>query len=184
MEGFKQKTDEEIVKLVQSGEIDLFEVLIERYEEKIRRYAKKFLSEKEDIEDLLQEIFLKAYENIKSFDPKRKFSTWLYRIAHNELVNAIKKRRFSFDLDLFLPYLSTKENLIEKIDQKEMQEIIEKSLNKLEPKYREPLILFYFENLSYQEISEILQIPVSTVGVRIKRAKEKIKKLLDKKYEF
>jgi RNA polymerase sigma-70 factor (ECF subfamily) len=183
-----QKTDEEIAKLVQSGKVDFFEILIERYEEKIKRYSRKFLSDHRDIEDVVQEVFLKAYKNIQSFDPKKKFSSWLYRIAHNELVNLLKKKsRFSFiDLDVFLPYLSHDEHLEEKIDRQKMQKIIDQCLDKLEPKYREPIILYFFENLSYQEISDILEIPVSTVGVRIKRAKEKIKNFCQKlgyKYE-
>lgn len=188
-EEISQKSDEEIASFVQSGQIDFFGVLIERYEAKIKRYAQKFLSEKEDIEDILQDIFIKAYKNIQSFNPKRKFSSWLYRIAHNELVNTLKKKKrkfwlsFDFDFDLFLPYSNN--NFQPDIDKKKLIEEIDKSFDKLKPKYKEPLFLYYYENLSYQEISEILQIPVSTVGVRIKRAKEKIKKLIEnqKNYE-
>ena len=182
-EEFNQESDEEITKLVQSGKTEFFGILVERYEEKIKCYSKRFLSNHQDIEDVVQEIFLKAYENIQSFDPKRKFSSWLYRIAHNELVNALKKKKhFSFDLDTFLPYLSGDNHLDEGIDFQRMKEVLDQCLEKLEPKYREPIIFFYFENFSYQEISDILQIPVSTVGVRIKRAKEKIKKLINKNY--
>ena len=184
MEGrYRQKSDEKIVESVQSGEVELFGILVERYEEKIKRYSKRFLSNHQDIEDVVQEIFLKAYENIQSFDSKRKFSSWFYRIAHNELVNALKKKKhFSFDLDTFLPYLSGDNHLDEGIDFQRMKEVLDQCLEKLEPKYREPIIFFYFENFSYQEISDILQIPVSTVGVGIKRAKEKIKKLINKNY--
>lgn len=180
---FSQQKDEEIAFLIQSGKVEFFGILIERYEEKIKRYARKFLSNHEDINDTLQNIFLKTYENIKSFDPKRKFSTWLYRIAHNELVNALKKKKKFlplFDLDTFLPFSLRDRTLEQNIGLGEMSEIIEKYLDKLEPKYREPLILYYFENLNYQEIADVLEIPVSTVGVRIKRAKEKMKKIFQK----
>ncbi|MEM3063381.1 MAG: RNA polymerase sigma factor, partial [Nitrososphaerota archaeon] len=82
--------------------------MVERYEERIKRYSQKFISQKEDIEDVVQNIFLKSFENIKSFDPKKKFSTWLYAIAHNELVNFLKKKNklptSLIDFDTFLPH--------------------------------------------------------------------------------
>ena len=181
-EEISQQTDEIIANLVQAGKVDCFGILIERYEEKIKRYARKFLADHEDINDTLQDIFLKAYENIESFDRKRKFSTWLYRIAHNELVNTLKKKKKSlplFDLDVFLPFSLHDRTLEENIDKKEIGQIIDKCLDKLAPKYREPVILYYFENLSYQEIADVLEIPLSTVGIRIKRAKEKMKKICE-----
>jgi len=169
--------DEEIVQSIRSGKVGLFGILINRYESKIGRYAKKFISDKEDISDVLQDIFIKAYTNIQSFDTKRKFSSWLYRIAHNELVNAIKKRKKQslpfFDLDTFFPYgFFNHDNINQKIDNQEIRKTIDQCLDKLEPKYREPIILYYVEELTYEEISDIMQIPISTVGVRIKRAKK------------
>jgi len=175
-EGVSQK-DEELALLVQSGKIDFFDFLIERYENKIRRYSRKFLSDYEDINDVLQDIFIKAYKNIQSFDAKRKFSPWLYRLAHNELINALKKKKKNplplFDLDVFFPqHLSDNNGFGEQIERGEMSELINKCLVRLEPKYREPVILYYFEGLSYKDIADVMQIPISTVGIRIKRAKE------------
>src|SRR5687767_1405919 len=96
MEEYDQK-DEEVVSLVQSGKIELFEILMKRYEEKMIRYAGRLLSDREDVQDAVQEIFAKAYININSFDKNRKFSSWLYRIAHNQIVNVFlknKRKRF------------------------------------------------------------------------------------------
>ncbi|MHA1211225.1 MAG: RNA polymerase sigma factor, partial [Candidatus Heimdallarchaeota archaeon] len=102
-----QQTDEEIARLVQSGNIDIFGEIVNRYEEKIKRYGRKFLSGIQDIEDIVQDVFLKTYENIQSFDTKRKFSSWIYRIAHNEFVNALKKHKKKplplFELDILFP---------------------------------------------------------------------------------
>lgn len=182
--GVSGKKDEEIAHLVQNDNIELFGVLIERYEVKIKRYARKFLSDKEDINDVVQEIFIKVYKNIESFDIKRKFSSWLYRIAHNELINALKKKKRKtlplLNLDVFLPYYYKNEDLDEKIDKKRMQGIIDKCLDDLDFKYQEPIVLHYFEELSYKEISDVMEIPVSTVGIRIKRAKEKIRLICKK----
>ena len=85
-------TDEQIVMKVQAGDTESFRVLVERYEPKMHRYAKRFLFAADDAKDLLQEIFIKTYVNIKSFDSERRFSPWIYRIAHNEFVNALKKK--------------------------------------------------------------------------------------------
>jgi RNA polymerase sigma-70 factor (ECF subfamily) len=177
-------TDEEIAKKVQSGEIEPFELLVQRYQEKLIRYGRKFLSDQRDIEEIVQEVFIKAYINIKSFDLSKKFSSWIYRIAHNEFVNKIKKKKrnplFFFDLDLLMPHFVSQETPDKEVDRKETQELINKCLDKIKIKYREPLVLYYIEELSYKEISDILHIPVSTVGVRIKRAKQAMKSLCQK----
>ena len=85
------QTDEEIVELIQSGQTDLFGVIVDRYEDKMKRYSRKFLLNQDDINDIVQDVFIKAYTNIQSVDIKRKFSSWLYRIAHNHLVNYLRK---------------------------------------------------------------------------------------------
>ena len=173
-----EQTDEEIARLVQSGDVDLFGEIVERYEEKIKRYGRKFLSDFQDIEDVVQDVFIKAYQNIQSFDIKRKFSSWLYRIAHNEFINALKKQKKKplplFELDVLLPY-SSAEEVNKNLDNQEIFKDIDKYLNNLSLKYREPFILYYVEELSYKEISDVLRIPISTVGIRLKRAKEKLK---------
>ena len=178
-----QQNDEEIAHLVQSGKTELFGVLVDRYESRMKRYARKFLSDNEDINDVLQEIFIKTYANIQSFDAKRKFSTWLYRIAHNELVNTLKKKKRIlplFDLDVFLPYDLHDNKLLQQINHQDTQKMLDKCLDQLKPKYREPIILFYLEGLSYKEIAEVIRVPISTVGIRIKRAKNIMKSIFNK----
>lgn len=180
-----ERTDEEIAQLVQAGNIEPFGELVKRYEAKMMRYARKFLSISEDIEDVVQEVFIKAYVNIKSFDSKKKFSSWFYRIAHNEFVNALKKHKrkrvFSFfELDILLPYSFVED--VKDADRQETQKMVDKCLDKLEPKYREPIILYYLEDLNYREIADILRIPISTVGIRLKRARQKLKKIMGNKF--
>lgn len=183
----KETTDEEIAIAVQSGDIDVFGELVHRYEAKMQRYARKFLSSQEDIEDLVQDVFIKAYTNMQSFDTNFRFSPWLYRIAHNTFVNELKRKsRFGlgvFEADVLLPQLPSKESADTLVLENELKAEMEKTLADLSPKYREVLILHYFEDFSYQEISDILQIPVTTVGVRIMRAKQKIKPSLKAAYE-
>ncbi len=178
-----EKTDEEIAREVQQGKTESLGVLIERYEQKLSRYAKKFLSDPEDGKDVIQDVFIKAYTNIKQFNVDKKFSSWIYRIAHNELVNAIKKKNrepiISFDFDTILPhFITSKETAESKILDDDLKKTLDTYLSKIPTKYREILILYYLQELDYKEISEILKIPQSTVGVRLKRAKIMAKKLL------
>src|SRR3989344_7350185 len=172
----EEKTDEEITFQVQQGQAESFGLLVERYEKKMQRYARKFLFGYDEAEDLVQEVFIKAYVNIKSFDAGRKFSPWIYRIAHNEFINAIKRRGVEsvslFDIDTFFPHLVSDDSADRKTNRREAKEIIDKGIGKLGPKYREVLALYYFEDLSYQEISEVLRLPVATIGVRLKRARD------------
>ena len=127
----------------------------------------------------MQEVFIKAYTNIKSFDTTQKFSPWIYRIAHNTYINAIKKISLNplylFDFDTLLSHTVLEDPVVREREQKEMKEIVDKGLSKIEPKYREILVLYFIEELSYKEIAEILRIPISTVGVRMMRAKEILK---------
>jgi RNA polymerase sigma-70 factor (ECF subfamily) len=179
-----EKADEEIASDVQHGDLESFGVLVERYEPKIARYARKFLFEREDVKDLVQDVFIKAYVNIQSFDPKRRFSPWIYRIAHNEFINALRKKTkssFTFDLDLVLPHVVAPETADEGAHKKDLKQILGRSLDELSPKYREPLVLFYFEDMDYKEIADILQIPVSTVGVRLARGKAMLEHILKTK---
>ena len=177
-------TDEELAKLVQNGDKEKFGVLMERYQEKLSRYGKKFLSSPDNIEDVVQDVFIKTYQNIKSFDVSQKFSPWIYRIAHNTYINAIKKYSngplYLFDFDTLISHTVTEDPIEREREQKEMKNLVEKGLSQIEPKYREILILYYIEDLSYKEISDILHIPIGTVGVRIMRAKELMKEAYKK----
>lgn len=177
-----ERSDEEIAALVQQGAAEHFGLLIERYEAKMLRYARRFLFDGDDSKDVVQDVFLKAYMNIQSFDTAQKFSPWLYRIAHNDFVNALRKRSrgpiFAFDLDAFLPHATAPETADGEAQKQEMREMLDEGLGRLDGKYREPLVLFYFEDMDYKEIADILQIPISTVGVRLQRGKVMLKKII------
>ena len=172
-------SDEKLAELVQKGNKDKFGILMERYQAKIFRYGKKFLSNEDNIEDVVQDVFIKTYQNIKSFDSKQKFSPWIYRIAHNTYINAIKKNSLNplylFDFDTLISHTVVEDPIVREREQKEMQEVVDKGLSLIEPKYREILVLYFIEDLSYKEIGDILHIPIGTVGVRIMRAKDLLK---------
>ncbi len=182
-----ERNDEAVAAAVQHGELDAFRVIVERYEPKLVRYARRFLFDADDAKDLVQDVFVKAYVNIRSFDAERRFSPWLYRIAHNEFVNALKKRTKErgtmsvslFDFDVLFPHLSAKETADSPARQGELKAMLERSLDAIPAKYKEPLVLYYFEELDYREIADVLRIPISTVGVRLQRGKAMLKKIVD-----
>lgn len=183
MQEYLDKTDEQLAVLAQQGELEAFEVLMTRYQKKLLGYGRKVLFNHSDLEDIVQEVFIKAYKNFQSFDSSRKFSSWLYRIAHNEFINHGKK--FSrqlvdyFDLEVFLPNLSDSKDNADEFDRKQLSDLLELHVSELPEKYREPIVLYAYEQLSYQDISDILRIPVSTIGVRIKRARDLLKAKLN-----
>ncbi len=177
-----KQTDEEIARIVCDGDKDSFGVLIDRYETKLTRYVRRFTQHTDDVSDIIQVVFIKAYTNLKSFDTSRSFNSWIYRIAHNESVTYLKKRgteKVSFiDFDTFLPHPFAQETSDKDALMREDKEALEKALGNLSPKYREVLALYYYDDFSYQEIADVLRIPTATVGVRIKRGKEALHKEL------
>ncbi len=176
-------SDEQLARLVQDGDTEKFGLIMERYQAKLFRYGKKFLFDNDNIEDVVQDVFIKTFQNIMSFDTSQRFSPWIYRIAHNTYINAIKKKSsgplYLFDFDTVLSYTVVDDPVVREREQREMKDIVDKGLSLIEPKYREILVLFYIEELSYKEIAEILHIPIGTVGVRIMRAKEILKSAME-----
>jgi RNA polymerase sigma-70 factor (ECF subfamily) len=180
-----QKTDEELVALTLKNQ-DFFSCLVERYEPKLRRYIQRIsAATQEDAEDLLQEIFLKVYRNLRDFDQNLKFSSWIYRIAHNQVVSAWRKTKsrppvikFGADED-FLKFIATDEDLAGDTERKFSDEEVRKMLENLDHKYKEVLILKFLEEKSYEEISDILQKPLGTVATLINRAKKQFAKIME-----
>lgn len=178
-------TDEAVARRVQEGDGEAFGVLVDRYEKKMLRYGRKFLADREDIRDLVQEIFTKAYVNIKSFDADRRFSPWVYRIAHNTFINVMRRRKalgmfsFDFDLDAVFPHPVAPETADRDAARRDIRSLLDRAMDKLDAKYREPLVLHYFEEMDYRQIAEIMHLPVSTVGIRLKRGRALLQKAVE-----
>lgn len=177
------KSDQELVALTLEDN-KYYAYLIERYESKLKRYIIRLIGASiEDAEDILQEVFLKVYQNLNDYDSDIKFSSWIYRITHNEAISYLRKkssRPKTVNLEDEIEIaVSLKQDLnIEKdIDQKFSAEQLMKNLDKLEEKYREVLILKYIEEKNYQEISDILKKPMGTVATLLRRAREQFKKI-------
>ena len=175
-------SDEQLVAAVREKDKELYSEIIERYQTKLYHYLRKFLKNNDELEDVLQEIFVKAYYNLNGFNCSKKFSPWIYRIAHNEAINHIKKySKESVSLDESeWEIIDEKLDIAATTDSALARATIERGLASLKDKFREPLILFFFEQNSYEEISDILRIPRNTIGTFIMRGKTMLKEFLQR----
>lgn len=178
-------TDVELVKKALANP-ESFALIIERYEKKLLRYLSYFAGvDRGQAEDILQETMIKVYRNLNGFNQELSFSSWIYRIAHNEALNYLRKNKKQASVSLdgedeenvaLLKVLSTNEDIPATAAQKEISGKVREILNLLKEDYRELLVLRFLEDYDYQEISEILKKPIGTVGVMIARAKEDFRK--------
>jgi RNA polymerase sigma-70 factor (ECF subfamily) len=188
-ENCAEKTDEELVALTLKNQ-DFFSCLVDRYTDKLTRYIMRIsASTREDAEDLLQEIFVKVYRNLNSFDADLKFSSWIYRIAHNQVISQWRKMKsrpqvikFEADED-FLKFIAGEEDLALDTERKFAAAEVRALLEELDKKYKEVLVLKFLEGKDYKEISDILEKPLGTVATLINRAKKQFAKIISQKGE-
>ena len=177
-------SDEKLVELVRLKNKELYSEVVKRYQDKLLRYANYLLKNNDEAQDVVQNSFIKAYKNLFKFDLKRKFSSWIYRIVHNEAINYLKKKKKEVSLEIndqLILNLSSKENIELTYEKKEVKKRVEKCLALLPIKYKVVLVLFFLEEKSYDEISDILRMPIGTVGTRVSRGKLLLKKICDQR---
>ena len=189
MDNFQNKTDSELVKLALLNQ-DVFLYLIQRYEQKLFRYIQRFAGlSKECAEDALQESFIKIYQNLNSFDSDLSFSSWVYRITHNETVTYLRKSKkiqtvpIEIDGDdegSLIDVLQSDVDIEKEVTKNDISNQVRNAIDMLSPKYREILVLRYLEDMSYEEISDVLKMPVGTVGTLVNRAKAQFKQIAEK----
>ena len=173
-------TDEEVVERIRSVDRELFAVIMARYQDKLLRYAANIVKDEQRALDVVQESFIKAFINLKGFDTKKKFSSWIYRIVHNQAMNVVKKYQKEIRLPDDMDFQSD-ESVEKDIEREEVIKKVEQCLENMPLLYSEPLALFYLDEKSYQEIGDILRIPAGTVATRISRAKILMRKICQKK---
>ena len=161
---YQELRDEELVKLVKAGEIAPYDELMRRHQIKIHDLCYKILRNYDDAKDMAQETFLKAYRKINKFGGRSKFSTWLYRIAVNNCLNFIKKRRPTEELFEEITG-SQKDDPVQIYKNKKFREMIYAAVAKLPKVQKAVFTLRTLQDFSYQEISDILKKPVSTIKV-------------------
>lgn len=180
----------QIIEAAVRGELSAFENLISRYEKKIYNFCYRMTNNKEDAEDLAQEVFIKVYRSLRLFKGNSKFSTWIYRIAYNTCIDKHRKKKMihiislspagedNENKDMDLPYqgLSPEERLLRKEQLMNLQLCIEA----LRPEYKSVIILRDIQNHTYEEIAEILNIPLGTVKSHISRARLSLRDALER----
>jgi len=180
MDELGKLSDEDVADHIRSKDSEAFLEIMNRYQEKLFRYVKYLIHDEAKAADVVQNTFIKAFKYLNNFDKSKKFSTWIYRIAHNETINEVMK--YKNELPLFDDVdHESEENIEEEYAKKETQEMIMKCLGKMPVIYSEPLSLMFLEEKTYEEISDILRIPIGTVGTRINRAKKIMKKICQTK---
>lgn len=172
-------TDEEVIERVRSSDRDAYAIIIERYKDKLLRYATNLMKDKDQASHIVQDSLVKAYVNLNSFNLKKSFSSWIYRIVHNEAVNSIKKNRKEVPISDDFEFESG-QNLEKDFEQKEIAIYVEKCLDSMPLIYSEPLSLYYLSEKSYEEIGDILRIPMGTVATRMSRARKLMKHICQK----
>ncbi len=175
--------DEKLVVLCLQGKREAFEVLVKRYERQIFSLAYRLTNNYDDAVDLAQEVFLHLYRVLDKFDGNRKFFPWMYRIATNVCYNALKKRpKESYPLDNVIDFTSSVPDRSTQpeyyYESKEVQESVHKAIGELPENFRIPIVLRYLEDMSYQQISEAMNLPVSTIETRLYRGRIMLQKYL------
>lgn len=173
--------DTEVILKILSGEKGLYEILLRRNNQKLYRVIRGYLNDHDDIEDIMQETYLSAYEKLHQFKHSSKFSTWLIRIGINKALLHIKKEKPTISLlddERSLNIASIQPNPENKMIRKESKELVEAAIGNLEEMYRVVYIMREIEKMSIAEISDCLDISQSNAKVRIHRAKSMIKQKL------
>ena len=176
------------IRQVLKGDQDSYAEIVEIYKDKVFQICFRMLGNRHEAEDIAQEAFLRAFVNISSFNIDLKFSTWLYRIATNLCIDRIRKKKPDYYLDaevagtdgltMYSNVASKEKRPEEDVESMELQETIQEEISKLPEKYRSVIVLKYIEELSLNEISELLNLPLGTVKTRIHRGREALRKKL------
>lgn len=175
-------TDEELIEQFQNGNLYAFEEIVKRYKDQLVNFAYRFLSDVGDAEDIVQETFLRVYRNKKAYRNIAKFSTWIYTITGNLAKTELRrhKRRRLLSIsglgfeDRSLELRDDKKGPEDSADEIIKEEIVQSAIDSLPEKFKEVIILRDIQELSYEEISSIVKIPLGTVKSRVNRGRFKL----------
>jgi RNA polymerase sigma-70 factor (ECF subfamily) len=187
--------DDKLVKKAIGGNENAYKQLVEKYERAIYFHILKMIKDREQVEDLVQETFVKAFDNLNTYSTNYAFSTWLYRIATNHTIDYLRKKKLKtlsideprktkdgkMDMQLRDESAGTDRDII----RKQRQKVVQNAINNLPDKYRKVIEMRHMEEKSYKEIANVLDLPLGTVKAHIFRARELLYKALkDKKEKF
>jgi len=186
--GLRERSDESLAVEARKGSQEAFRELVERYERPVFGLVVRIVRRAETAEDVAQETFLKAYRALARFDPDRKFSSWLFKIAHNTALDSLRREGHEpLSLDAPIgegeeapepPADPAAEDPFERTAGRDLGRALEAAVRELRPEYREILLLRFVEELSYEEIAEVLDLPMGTVKIHIYRARRDLARVM------
>ena len=164
--------DIELVNRCINGDNNAFSVLVERYKRLIFNVVYNMINNRDEINDIAQEIFIRIYKSLDRYNSEFKFSTWIVKISTNYCLDVLRKKRIdSMPIDEAVGVLSPEDTPEASFIKRERSERINDELSKLPEKYRVPLLLFHKNGLSYEEMSQVLNEPMSIIKNRLYRAR-------------
>jgi RNA polymerase sigma-70 factor (ECF subfamily) len=181
-------SDAELVARAIAGSEPAYGELVRRYERPLFSLILRLVRDAAQAEDLAQDVFIKAIRALRSYDPSRKFSSWLFKIAHNTTIDHLRRRGLdtepleSGEEDDFGPLRSIADTTIagpaDELERRELGEALDRAVGALRPEYREVMLLRFRENMAYEEIAEITGLPLGTVKTHIHRARKEMAEIL------
>lgn len=178
-----------LARMALKGDQQAFAELVDLYQDKLYHMAYRMLSNRQEAEDVVQDTFLRVYKNLDRFDETLKFSTWIYRIATNLCIDRLRKRKQTYSLDAesqdyegldgYSMIPSDDRTPESELILSDTQRIIHQAMESLPPKYKTVMMLRYIQDLSLQEVGDILGMPVTTIKTRVHRGREFLRKKLE-----
>lgn len=177
---FREVEDRDLIHKARKGEVEAYNLLVSRWERRVFNYLLRLTGgRREDSQDLAQDVFLKAYQNLSKLDDPAKFSGWLFRIAHNEAYSLLRRNRPD-DAEITFDPVTAEESLGSggRMFPVELSLAVERALSRLNHDQREAVLLKVYQGFKFEEMAEILGIPVSTVKSRLYTALDLLKTAL------
>ena len=174
---FRAVEDADLIRQAARGNVESYNLLVSRWEKRVYNYLLRITANREDALDLTQDVFLKAYQNLRKLDDPGRFAAWLYRIAHNEAFSMFRKRRPETDVDEHEPEATETKVTVggSSVFPMELSLAVAGALGRLSPEQREAVVLKVYQGFKFEEMAEILSCPVSTIKSRLYTALELLK---------
>ena len=174
---FRAVEDADLIQRAARGDVEAFNLLVSRWEKRVYNYLLRITGNREDALDLTQDVFLKAYQNLRKLDDPGRFAPWLYRIAHNEAYSMFRKRRPKTDVEEAKPEAAETGITVggSSVFPIELSLAVSSALKRLSPEQRESVVLKIYQGFKFEEMAEILSCPVSTIKSRLYTALELLK---------
>ena len=171
---FREVEDRDLIAKARRGSVDAYNVLVSRWERRVFNYLRRLVGDREDALDLSQDVFLKAYQNLRKLDDPAKFAGWLFRIAHNEAYSLLRKNRPDGELAVE----PRSGDASARMYPMELTLAVQGALARLSEDQREAVLLKIYQGFKFEEMAEILDCPVSTIKSRLYTALDLLKQTL------